>query len=58
LTQTRRQEVGGTGVAVFGFDPGLVRSELNPAGTEEPGDAAERLIGHLEAARGSREPLR
>lgn len=57
LTQTLRQEVGGKGVAVFGFDPGLVRTELNPDGTEEPGAAAERLVTHIEAAKGSREVL-
>lgn len=57
LTQTLRQEVGGKGVAVFGFDPGLVRTELNPDGTEAPGAAADRLVAHIEAAKGSREPL-
>ena len=57
LTQTLRQEVGGKGVAVFGWDPGLVRTELNPQGKEEPGEAVERLVAHIEAARGSREPL-
>jgi len=57
VTQTLRQEVGGKGVAVFAFDPGLVRTELNPDGTDEPAAAADRLIAHLEAAKGSREIL-
>lgn len=55
LTQTLRQEVGGKGVAVFAFDPGLVRTGLNPEGTDEPAAAADRLVAHLEAAKGSRE---
>jgi len=58
LTQTLRQEIGGArGVAVFGFDPGWVRTALAPDGPEDPQDAAERLLGHLEAARSSREIL-
>jgi NAD(P)-dependent dehydrogenase (short-subunit alcohol dehydrogenase family) len=57
LTQTLRQEVGGKGVAVFGFDPGLVKTALNPDGTEEPRAAADRLVTHIEAAKGSRAVL-
>lgn len=57
LTQTLRQEIGGKGVAVFAFDPGWVRTDLAPDGKEEPGAAADRLIAHLEAAKGSREVL-
>lgn len=57
LTQTLRQEVGNKGVAVFAFDPGWVRTDLAPDGREEPGAAASRLLGHLEAARSSREIL-
>ena len=57
LTQTLRHEVGGKGVGVFAFDPGLVRTELNPEGKEEPGAAADRLVAHLEAARSSRAVL-
>jgi NAD(P)-dependent dehydrogenase (short-subunit alcohol dehydrogenase family) len=57
LTQTLRQEVGGKGVAVFGFDPGWVRTDLAPDGPEEPGAAADRLVAHLEAAKGSRAVL-
>lgn len=56
LTQTLRQEAG-PGVAVFGFDPGWVRTDLAPDGTEEPGPVAERLVAHVEAARSAREPL-
>jgi len=59
LTQTLRQEVGGgRGVAVFGFDPGWVRTELAPDGKELPGPVAERLVAHIAAGRSSREPLR
>ncbi len=57
LTNTLRQEVGGKGVAVFGFDPGWVRTDLAPDGKEEPGPVAERLVAHIEAAKGSRTPL-
>lgn len=57
LTQTLRQEVGGKGVAVFGFDPGWVKTALAPDGPEEPGVAADRLVAHLEAAKGSRAVL-
>ena len=39
--------VGGKGVAVFGFDPGWVRTDLAPDGKEEPGPVAERLVGHI-----------
>ena len=57
LTNTLRQEVGGKGVAVFGFDPGWVRTDLAPDGKEEPGPVAERLLAHLEAGKGSKTPL-
>ena len=58
LTQTLRQEVGsGKGVAVFGFDPGWVRTALAPDGPKEPDGAAARLVGHLEAGRSAREIL-
>ena len=58
FTQTLRMEVGGRGVAVFGFDPGWVRTDLAPDGEEEAGPVAERLVAHLEAApRKEREPL-
>ncbi len=57
LTNTLRQEVGGKGVAVFGFDPGWVRTELAPDGSEEPEPVAERLVAHIEAAKGSKLPL-
>ena len=57
FTNTLRQEVGGKGVAVFGFDPGWVRTDLAPDGKEEPGPVAERLLAHLEAGKGSRTPL-
>jgi NAD(P)-dependent dehydrogenase (short-subunit alcohol dehydrogenase family) len=56
-TQALRQEVGGKGVAVFGFDPGWVRTALAPDGPEDPDDAATRLLGHLQAGKGAREPL-
>ena len=55
LTQTLRQEAAGIGV--FGFDPGWVRTDLAPDGPDEPQAAAQRLIVHLEAGRGSREIL-
>jgi NAD(P)-dependent dehydrogenase (short-subunit alcohol dehydrogenase family) len=57
LTQTLRQEVGGRGVAVFAFDPGWVRTPLAPDGPGDPAEAAARLVGHVEAARGSRAVL-
>lgn len=58
LTQTLRQEIGaGKGVAVFGFDPGWVRTALAPDGPDEPQTAAARLLGHLETARSAREIL-
>ncbi len=57
LTNTLRQEVGGKGVAVFGFDPGWVRTDLAPDGKEEAGPVAERLLAHLEAGKGSKTPL-
>ena len=57
LTNTLRQEVGGKGVAVFGFDPGWVKTDLAPDGQEEPGPVAERLVAHIEAAKGSKTPL-
>ena len=57
LTQTLRQEVGGKGVAVFAYDPGWVKTDLAPDGKEDPGVAADRLVAHLEAAKGSREIL-
>jgi NAD(P)-dependent dehydrogenase (short-subunit alcohol dehydrogenase family) len=57
LTQTLRQEVGGKGVAVLAFDPGWVKTDLAPDGREDPGAAADRLVAHLEAAKGSREIL-
>ena len=58
LTQTLRQEVGGgSGVAVFAFDPGWVRTDLAPDGPEDPAASAERLVAHIEEARSSREIL-
>ena len=57
LTSTLRMEAGGKGVAVFGFDPGWVGTDLAPDGPEQPGPVAERLVGHIAAAKGSREPL-
>ncbi len=57
LTNTLRREVGGKGVAVFGFDPGWVKTDLAPDGKEEPGPVAERLLAHLEAGKGSKTPL-
>ena len=57
LTNTLRQEVGGKGVAVFGFDPGWVKTDLAPDGKEEPGPVAERLLAHLEVGKGSKTPL-
>jgi NAD(P)-dependent dehydrogenase (short-subunit alcohol dehydrogenase family) len=59
FTQTLRQEVGGKGVSVFGFDPGWVRTDLAPDGTDEPAAAAARLLARIqEAPRSAREPLR
>lgn len=57
FTNTLRQEVGGKGVAVFGFDPGWVKTDLAPDGKEQPGPVAERLVAHIEAGKGSRTPL-
>jgi NAD(P)-dependent dehydrogenase (short-subunit alcohol dehydrogenase family) len=58
FTQTLRQEVGGQGVSVFGFDPGWVRTDLAPDGTDEPDAAAARLLARIaEAPRRAREPL-
>lgn len=57
LTNTLRMEAGAKGVAVFGFDPGWVHTDLAPDGPEEPGPVAERLLAHLEAARSARDPL-
>jgi len=57
-TQTLRQEAGGSsGVAVFAFDPGWVKTDLAPDGTDTPERAAERLVAHIEAGKGSREIL-
>lgn len=56
FTGTLRQEAGPK-VAVFAFDPGWVRTDLAPDGPEEPATAAERLVAHLAAGRGSREIL-
>ena len=58
LTQTLRQELGGgRGVAVFGFDPGWVRTALAPDGPQEPAAAAARLVDHIAEGRSSREIL-
>ena len=58
VTQTLRQEVGGgRGVAVFGFDPGWVRTDLAPDGPEEPDAAAERLVARIAEGRSSRDVL-
>lgn len=56
LTQTLRQEAGSK-VAVFGFDPGWVKTDLAPDGKEEPAAAATRLVDHIEAGRASRQTL-
>lgn len=57
-TQTLRQEAGGSsGVAVFAFDPGWVKTDLAPDGTDTPEAAAERLVTHIEAGKSSREIL-
>lgn len=57
-TQTLRQEAGGSsGVAVFAFDPGWIKTDLAPDGTETPDAAAERLVTHIEAGKSSREVL-
>lgn len=57
MTNTLRQEVGAKGVAVFGFDPGWVKTDLAPDGKEAPEAAAGRLVVHIEAGKGSRDPL-
>lgn len=58
FTQTLRQEVGGgKGVAVFGFDPGWVKTELAPDGSDEPDEAAARLLAAIARARSSRDIL-
>lgn len=58
LTQTLRQEAGGgSGIAVFAFDPGWVKTDLAPDGKEDPEAAAGRLVAHIEAGKGSREIL-
>jgi 3-oxoacyl-[acyl-carrier protein] reductase len=58
FTQTLRQEVGGKGVSVFGFDPGWVKTDLAPDGKDEPAAAAQRLLARIvEAPRSAREPL-
>lgn len=58
FTQTLRQEVGGgTGVAVFAFDPGWVRTELAPDGPDEPEAAAARLAAAIARGRSSRDIL-
>ena len=58
FTQTLRQEVGGgTGVAVFGFDPGWVRTDLAPDGSDDPDAAAGRLEAAIARGRSSRDIL-
>ena len=57
MTNTLRMEAGAKGVAVFGFDPGWVHTDLAPDGPEEPGPAAERLVEHVAAGKSSRDPL-
>jgi NAD(P)-dependent dehydrogenase (short-subunit alcohol dehydrogenase family) len=58
FTQTLRQEVGGgKGVAVFGFDPGWVKTDLAPDGSDTPEDAASRLIAAIARGRSSRDIL-
>ena len=57
MTQSLRQEVAAKGVAVFSFDPGWVRTGMSPDGTEEPVDAAARLLEHIAASKSSREVL-
>lgn len=57
-TQTLRQEAGGSsGVAVFAFDPGWIKTDLSPDGTDSPEAAAERLVAHIESGKGSRDIL-
>jgi len=57
-TQTLRQEAGGSsGVAVFAFDPGWVKTDLAPDGTDTPEAAAERLVAYIETGKGSRDIL-
>ena len=58
FTQSLRQEVGaGTGVAVFAFDPGWVRTALAPDGPDEPQAAAGRLAAAIARGRSSRDIL-
>ena len=58
FTQTLRQEVGGgKGVAVFGFDPGWVKTELAPDGSDEPEEAASRMLAAIARGRSSRDIL-
>lgn len=58
FTQTLRQEVGGKGVSVFGFDPGWVQTDLAPDGKDTAQAAASRLVARIvEAPRSAREPL-
>lgn len=58
FTQTLRQEVGGgAGVAVFGFDPGWVKTDLAPDGPDDPDEAAARLATAIARGRSSRDIL-
>lgn len=58
FTQTLRQEVGGgSGVAVFAFDPGWVRTGLAPDGPDDPASAAARLAEAIARGRSSRDIL-
>lgn len=58
FTQTLRQEVGGgKGVAVFGFDPGWVKTDLAPDGSDDPEEAASRLLAAIARGRSSRDIL-
>lgn len=57
-TQTLRQEAGGSsGVAVFAFDPGWVKTDLAPDGPDSPEAAAEKLVDYIAAGKGSRDIL-
>ena len=49
MSATLRQELRRHGVRVLAFDPGMVRTGLNPAGRDEPAAAAARLVAELEA---------